>query len=159
MTFADVTGEMISRAIACAALAHRNQVDKSGEPYIFHPLRVMLLARDRGLPLAMQAAAVLHDAVEDTDCTEASLREAYPAEVVDAVMHLTRRKPAGETYDAFITRLCDAPNDVIELKLCDLDDNMSPSRTTTDKLRALVYKRYRPTRKKLEEVLAQRYGL
>lgn len=149
-------GDLISRAIACAALAHRIQVDKSGEPYIFHPLRVMLLARERGLSIAMQAAAVLHDVIEDTECTEASLREAYPGEVVDAVVHLTRRKPQGETYDQFIARLCEASIDVIELKICDLDDNMSPSRTTTEKLRALVYKRYRPARDKLMNELDRR---
>lgn len=151
--------DFVSVAVEVAARQHRFQTDKAGEPYILHPMRVMLLARERGLPLAMQAAAVLHDVVEDTDYTEGHLRGAFPAAVADAVMHLTRRKPQGETYDQFIDRICEAPSDVIELKLCDLDDNMSPARATTDKLRALVWKRYRPTREKLTRVLERRYGV
>lgn len=49
----------LERAIEIAALAHAGQVDKAGEPYILHPLRVML--RVSGTHERM--AAVLHDVV------------------------------------------------------------------------------------------------
>ncbi len=52
-------------AIALAALAHKGQVDKAGEAYICHPLRLMLTMTSE----AERMVAVLHDAVEDTHVT------------------------------------------------------------------------------------------
>lgn len=150
--------DIISLAVEKAAHWHRDQVDKSGEAYILHPLRVMFLARERGLSPNYQAAAVMHDLLEDTHFSEVEMRSLFPSETCDAVIHLTRRKQNGETYEQFIERIAAAPIDVIELKLCDLDDNMSPSRATTEKLRALVHKRYRPTRMKLADAMARRIG-
>ncbi|QQS14821.1 MAG: HD domain-containing protein [Rhodospirillales bacterium] len=109
-------------AVALAAQAHRGQVDKAGQPYILHPLRVML--RVAGDDARM--AAVLHDVVEDTEWTPARLRAAgYPEAVVRAVEHLTRG--AGETYPEFIAR---AATDAVarEVKLADLADNMDVRR-------------------------------
>lgn len=105
-------------AVALAAQAHRGQVDKAGQPYILHPLRVML--RVGGDDARM--AAVLHDVVEDTEWTPAKLRDAgYPEAVVRAVEHLTRG--AGETYPEFIARAAADPV-AREVKLADLADNM-----------------------------------
>ncbi|HUP50107.1 MAG TPA: GTP pyrophosphokinase, partial [Thermoanaerobaculia bacterium] len=55
----------LERAIMIAVQAHAGQVDKAGEPYILHPLRVMLkLTSDEE-----RIVGVLHDVVEDTDWT------------------------------------------------------------------------------------------
>jgi (p)ppGpp synthase/HD superfamily hydrolase len=73
-------------AIALARQAHEGQVDKSGAPYIGHPLRVM--ARVSGDHQRM--VAVLHDVVEDTWVTAEHLAEAgCPAEVIDAVIAIS----------------------------------------------------------------------
>jgi GTP diphosphokinase / guanosine-3',5'-bis(diphosphate) 3'-diphosphatase len=53
----------LERAIEIAARAHAGQTDKAGQPYILHPLRVMLAVNS--LPEKM--AAVMHDVVEDTN--------------------------------------------------------------------------------------------
>lgn len=50
--------ELLGAAIACAALYHQGQTDKGGEPYILHPLRVMLAA----ITPDERIAAILHDA-------------------------------------------------------------------------------------------------
>lgn len=73
----------LERAIELAASAHAGQVDKAGQPYILHPLRVML----RMETLAQKMTAVLHDIVEDTDVTLEQLKmEGFPSEVVTAVL-------------------------------------------------------------------------
>ncbi|MGH9216633.1 MAG: hypothetical protein ACRDZS_10295, partial [Acidimicrobiales bacterium] len=80
----------VEDAICLAAQAHRGQRYPSpeAEPYIAHPLRVMLSFLD---PVE-QMAAVLHDAIEDSDLELSDLVEAgYPADVVAAIDCLTHR--------------------------------------------------------------------
>ena len=60
----------LERAVAIATQAHGGQTDKAGEPYIRHPLRVML-SMDSDLE---RIVAVLHDVVEDSDITLDQLR-------------------------------------------------------------------------------------
>lgn len=68
----------LERAIEMALHAHAGQVDKAGEPYILHPLRLMLALNG----MYPRMAAVLHDVVEDTSVTLDNLRsEGFPTEV------------------------------------------------------------------------------
>ena len=70
----------IEDAVALAARAHRGQVDKAGECYIFHPLRVMMRFEDA----PARIVAVLHDLLEDTTVTADDLRQSgYSEEVLD----------------------------------------------------------------------------
>ncbi len=111
-------------ALALAVEAHRGQHDKAGQPYILHPLRVMMrLETD-----AERTVALLHDVVEDTPWTLERLRAAgYPEAVLSALDALTRRD--GETYEAFVERL--RPDALARrVKLADLEDNMDVRRLT-----------------------------
>ncbi len=108
----------LENAIAFAARAHAGQQDKAGEPYILHPLRVMLRCATED----ERMAAILHDVVEDCGVTLDDLRRAgFPAEVVRAVDLLSRRE--GEAYEAFIERLRPDPL-ARRVKLADLEDNI-----------------------------------
>jgi hypothetical protein len=111
----------VEDAIALAALAHRGQRYSSpeAEPYIFHPLRIMLSLADP----ADQIAAVLHDAIEDTDLELKDLTEAgYSAPIVEAVGRLTHR--AEESYEDYIDRL--ATNEIARrVKVADLRENLA----------------------------------
>src|SRR5262249_54506576 len=92
----------VEDAIALAARVHRGQRYPSpdGEPYVFHPLRVML----RFLDPVEQMASVLHDAIEDTDLSIDELVHAgYPAPVVAAIDCLTHR--GSESYEQYIDRV------------------------------------------------------
>lgn len=112
----------LERAIAIAAAAHAGQVDKGGEPYILHPLRVML--RMQSGP--ERIVAVLHDVVEDSDVTLEILgAEGFSPEVLAAVDALTKRR--GESRLDAARR---AKNDRIALavKLADNAENMDLSR-------------------------------
>lgn len=112
----------LERAIEIAAHAHAGQVDKAGQPYILHPLRLLLAVRS---PLE-RMAAVLHDVVEDTPLTFDDLaREGFPPEVIEAVRALT--KQAGESRIAAAKRAVQNPI-ARAVKLADVADNMDLSR-------------------------------
>ena len=112
----------LERAIEIAASAHAGQLDKAGQPYILHPLRVMLrvqIAHER-------MAAVLHDVVEDTAITLEMLREeGFPPEVLQAISALTKR-PGETRIDAAIRAAADPIARTV--KLADNAENMDISR-------------------------------
>ena len=119
----------IERAIEIAATAHAGQRDKAGQPYIFHPLRVML----RVDGAHEQMAAVLHDVVEDTSITIDDLaREGFPIEVLRAIAALT--KLPGETRLEAAARAAADPV-ARKVKLADNAENRDLSRipNPTDK--------------------------
>ena len=85
--------DMINRAYHMAAEAHRSQTRSSGESYINHPLAVATIVADIGLDDISVAAALLHDAVEDTEITLADVEADFGDEVaaiVDGVTKLER---------------------------------------------------------------------
>jgi (p)ppGpp synthase/HD superfamily hydrolase len=114
----------VEDAIALAAQVHRGQRYPSpeAEPYVFHPLRVMLRFRR---PVE-QMASVLHDAIEDTELTIDDLVDAgYPTDVVAAVDSLTHRDD--ETYEEYIHRV--ASDEVARrVKVEDLRENLANNR-------------------------------
>src|ERR1035437_9443171 len=61
--------DLVRRAHALAIKAHEGQHRLSGEPYITHPVAVATIIADLGLDTVSAAAALLHDAVEDTGVT------------------------------------------------------------------------------------------
>lgn len=131
----------IERAIEIASSAHAGQRDKAGQPYIFHPLRVMLRVNTEH----EQMAAVLHDVVEDTSVTLKRLeQEGFPAEVLRAIAALT--KLPGETrLDAAMRAAADPVARVV--KLADNTENMDlsriPSPTDKDYARCREYEEVR----------------
>jgi guanosine-3',5'-bis(diphosphate) 3'-pyrophosphohydrolase len=87
--------EMIERAFAVAEEAHRGQTRKSGEPYVLHPVAVATIVARQGLDDVTVAAALLHDAVEDTALDLEQLEKEFGSEVmaiVDGVTKLDRVK-------------------------------------------------------------------
>ena len=84
---------MIEAAFAVAEEAHRGQNRKSGEPYIRHPVAVATVVARQGLDDISIAAALLHDAVEDTVVGLEELEREFSAElagIVDGVTKLDR---------------------------------------------------------------------
>ncbi len=83
----------VQKAYKFAEELHHNQVRLSGEPYIFHPLSVAIILAEMEMDTDTIIAALLHDTVEDTDCTsEDVIREfgEQVAELVDGVTKLGR---------------------------------------------------------------------
>ena len=112
----------LEHAIALAAKAHEGQKDKAGEPYILHPLRMMLKLNTR----EERIAAVLHDIVEDCGWSLDRIRaEGFSERVIGAVEAVTKRP--GEDYDDFVMRAAAHPIGR-SVKLADLEDNSDQSR-------------------------------
>ena len=88
------SAELIARAYERARDAHAGQIRKSGEPYIQHPLAVARIVAELGLDDVTIAAALLHDAVEDTGVTPRRHRAPSSAprspRIVDGVTKLER---------------------------------------------------------------------
>jgi GTP pyrophosphokinase len=83
----------MSKAFETARTAHSQQIRKSGEGYINHPLAVAKIVADIGLDETTVIAALLHDAVEDTEITVADVERDFGPEVaaiVDGVTKLER---------------------------------------------------------------------
>lgn len=109
-------------AIAIAAAAHSGQTDKAGQPYILHPLRVMLALQKE----EERIVAVLHDVVEDTKITPDILRsEGFAEAILTAIDSVTKRE--GEDYQAFVLRAAANPIGR-QVKPADLTDNSDSSR-------------------------------
>lgn len=113
----------IEESIAFAAKCHEGQIDKMGQPYILHPMRVMLML----LTFVERTVAILHDVVEDCDkVTLETLKErGYPDVVIEALDSVTKRE--GEAYHEYVRRAAQNPIGM-KVKKADLLDNISPVR-------------------------------
>jgi guanosine-3',5'-bis(diphosphate) 3'-pyrophosphohydrolase len=86
---------LITGAYEFGKVAHGTQTRKSGEPYITHPVAVAKICAELGLDDVTLAAAILHDALEDTGATREELEGRFGADVariVDGVTKLDRIK-------------------------------------------------------------------
>ena len=82
MIYTDLT----KKAIKISFNAHKNQVDKSGMPYVFHPFHLAEQMDDE----YSVCVALLHDVIEDTDITIEDLKaEGFPKEVINAIELMT----------------------------------------------------------------------
>jgi GTP diphosphokinase / guanosine-3',5'-bis(diphosphate) 3'-diphosphatase len=144
---------LLSKAIHFASEKHVGQVDKGGNAYILHPLRIMMRLRTQDEEL--MSIAILHDVVEDCGVSFDDLRELGMTErVLLGVKALTRQ--AGETYTQFIERLADN-TDALLVKREDLRDNSDLTRLkgVTDKDVSRMQK-YMHAFKRIEFLLQQR---
>lgn len=106
-----------------AKVAHKNQVDKAGEPYIEHPKAVQdMVNGDRA-----KTVAILHDVIEDTDITLDKLYSLgiMDLHILDAIDCLTKR--AEEDYYMYLKRV-KSNNLAVIVKRADIAHNMSEKR-------------------------------
>ena len=111
--------ELLDKAISIAVNSHRGQINKNGEPYVLHPLRMMF----KTIIIEEKIIAVLHDVIEKTTIDLEYLRSAgFSDRIVLAIDALSRRPQ--ESYDKYIDRVAD--NELAtKVKIIDLNDNIS----------------------------------
>lgn len=99
---------LIEKAYHIADEAHKDQVRKSGEPYIIHPLCVAIILAKLEMDKETIAAGLLHDVVEDTILTEEEIREQFGEDVallVDGVTKLGKLQYKVEFSDKQTAKL------------------------------------------------------
>ena len=112
----------LEKAIALAATQHAGQLDKGGQPYILHPLRLMLQFSNPTL----QIIAVLHDILEDTATTAEDLKAlGFSAEIIQSIQALTKQTGESRLEAAKRTTLNPLATQV---KYVDVLDNMNLTR-------------------------------
>ena len=90
----------LSKIVSAYELAekyHHNQKRESGEPYITHPLAVAYILLELGMDTDTICSALLHDVVEDTDCTLEQLQKKFGTDVAMLVNGVTKLKKV-ETF-------------------------------------------------------------
>lgn len=116
-----INTKLTRKAMIIAYEAHKNQVDKSGVPYIYYPIHVAEQMDTENECII----ALLHDVVEDTNVTFKQLEEVFSKEIIDILKLLTREENI--EYDEYIKRI---KNNSIacKVKIADLTHNLDKTR-------------------------------
>ena len=142
MIYTDLT----KKAMKLCFEAHKDQMDKSGLPYVFHPFH---LAEQMTDELTI-VTALLHDVVEDTEYTLDDLRQmGFPKDVMDALTLLSHDN--AEPYLDYVRKIKDNPI-ARAVKLMDLRHNSDLTRLERVDERALArVEKYRAAIQLLKE--------
>lgn len=121
---------LTKKALKICFDAHKDQVDKTGMPYVFHPFH---LAEQMDTEDAV-CVALLHDTVEDTDISfEDLINEGFNDNIINALKLLTHNDDA--PYLEYVARIKENPL-ARKVKLADLRHNSDLTRIdlTVDKI-------------------------
>lgn len=114
--------DMTKKAMKLCFEAHKDQVDKSGMPYVFHPFHLAEQMHDEKTTIV----ALLHDVIEDTDYTFEDLRSAgFDSEIIEVLKLMTHNDSV--PYMEYVTAIKSNPI-ASAVKLADLEHNSDLSR-------------------------------
>jgi guanosine-3',5'-bis(diphosphate) 3'-pyrophosphohydrolase len=156
--------ELVRKAIGVARQVHSGALRDEGTPYISHPFRVaLILIEELGVSdPQLVSAALLHDAIEDSDdMTYERLLAGFGPPVAGLVRRLTDEfrhsgLPRAERKARYLARVAGEDADCLMLKLCDRLDNLRSSVNADSGKRELMR---RQTREYLMPALANRTGV
>lgn len=128
MIYTDLT----KKAMKLCFEAHKDQIDKSGMPYVFHPFHLAEQMEDE----LSTVVALLHDVVEDTDYTIADLKKmGYPEAVLEALTLMTHDSHV--PYMEYVAAIKPNPT-ARSVKLADLHHNSDLSRLDSVDAKAIA---------------------
>lgn len=114
--------ELTKKALSISFNAHKDQIDKGGMPYVYHPFHLAEQMDDE----YSTCVALLHDVAEDSDINLDDLKaEGFPSEVIEALMLLTHDDAV--PYMDYIRKVKTNPI-AKKVKLADLEHNSDLSR-------------------------------
>ena len=117
MIYTDLT----KKALMISFDAHKDQTDKSGMPYVYHPFHLAEQMDDE----YSTCVALLHDVVEDTDITLDELLKEFPSKVTEAIALMTHDDNV--PYLDYVAKIKQNPI-AAKVKLADLKHNSDLSR-------------------------------
>ena len=124
--------EATKKAMKLCFMAHRDQTDKSGIPYVFHPIHLAEQMQDEDTTVV----ALLHDVVEDSNCTLEDLAVmGFCDRVVEAIRLMTHNDHI--PYMDYVAKIKENPI-ARAVKLADLTHNSDLTRLDVVDARALV---------------------
>ena len=131
--------EMTKKAIKLMFEKHKDQYDKSGLPYVFHPFHVAEQMDDENTTIV----ALLHDIVEDTDTTFEDLeKQGFSKDIIEALKLMTHDKNVD--YYEYVEKISNNPI-ARKVKIKDLEHNMDTSRLdnmeSKDEKRLIKYRK------------------
>tara|TARA_B100000575_G_scaffold222409_1_gene182815 strand:+ start:53 stop:478 length:426 start_codon:yes stop_codon:yes gene_type:complete len=114
--------QYLHKALTIASEAHQGQSSINGEPYILHPLRLLIKSKNN----EERIIAVLHDVIEKSNIRLSDLKNrGFDQNIISSIDSLSRRK--SESYSDYIVRIMQ--NRIsIKIKLLDLADNIKMHR-------------------------------
>lgn len=121
-------------AMQIAFHAHKNQVDKTGTPYIFHPIHLAEQCEEEQTTIV----ALLHDVVEDSEWSFEDLgKMGFESEVIEALKLLTHEK--GISYMDYVHQIKENPI-ATKVKILDLEHNLDITRVPENEREAFLQK-------------------
>lgn len=114
--------DMTKRALSICFEAHKDQLDKSGMPYVFHPFHLAEQMETEDTTVV----ALLHDVIEDSSYTLDDLKEeGFPPRILEALTLLTHKKSV--LYEDYVAAI--KPNPLARaVKIADLTHNSDLTR-------------------------------
>ena len=129
--------EQTKKAMKLCYLAHRDQLDKGGLPYVFHPVHLAEQMPDEITTIT----ALLHDVVEDTPYTLDDLKAmGFPLRAIEAVARMTHDKAV--PYLDYVAQIKTDPVARV-VKLADLRHNSDTTRLPPELIKEDRLEKYR----------------
>ena len=126
---------LTKKALKLCFDSHKEQIDKTGMPYVFHPFHLAEQMDDE----ISTVCALLHDVVEDTDTTLEDLGDmGFPGEVIEVLKLLTHTD--GVPYMDYVEKI--SSNTIAtKVKIADLTHNSDLTRMSPDEIDEYALKR------------------
>ena len=137
------------KAVEIASIYHKGQKDLDGKPVILHPLAVALMGKNE----IERIVGVLHDVVEDTNCSFANLEKlGVDKNIINTLELLTHTEY--ETYDEYLSRIITSGNSTaLKVKINDLRHNISRNNEDSNK-KKIIKAKHKKALKKIESYLS-----
>ena len=154
----------LSKAYNFAVKAHKNQLRKSGDPYVIHPVAVADILTDLRLDSATIITGLLHDTIEDTKATYETVQSEFGKEVADLVDGVTKlsaleEKAVDNSKAENFRKLILATSKDIRVLLVKIADRLHNMRTIDAILKTEKKKRIAKETMEIYAPLADRMGM
>ena len=133
--------QLLDKAFQLAVSAHAGQVDKSGQAYIAHVVRVLAILERNGEDIQTQALGLVHDVIEDSDYSLYYVQKCLEVDdkFIEDLRLLTRTDDV--TYQEYIDKICTSVR-AAKVKAADIEDHFRDCSHVSESLKERYKKAY-----------------